>query len=72
MPKNDDEELKVSYNGWFKVDGITAFESGADVMLEALRKKGEDGHGRSSHYLNDESHRSGVWVFIPDDEVKSQ
>lgn len=41
-------------------------EAGADAMLEALRKKGEESNGRSSHYLNDKSHRSGVWVFILD------
>ncbi len=43
------------------------FERGADAMLEALRKQGNQKGGRVRNQ-EEEIRESGVWVFIPDHE----
>jgi hypothetical protein len=46
------------------------FEAGANALLRDLRIEGEAGHGRAEEWRKDRTRKTGVWVFIPDDEVQ--
>ena len=59
------------YTGTYRDIMATAFEDGADAMLENLRKHGA--HNDASDTLTGQHHywvptgKSGYWVFIPDE-----
>lgn len=54
----------------------TAFEAGADAMLEKLRERGRHVNGNASfsslgeHYTLSNEGNTGTYLFIPDDEAR--